>query len=242
VSRIDDLFDRLDRWRRLPGYQLERRADLFFSLYLPEVLEQCLGLAAEPSLIPEFPAKQSTSNRSDRIDCLAVARDGSGTVDQVVLVELKTDKKSLRTEQFEYLVRAAVAGPAGLLRGLEAIRRATRAKKKYGYLVTMLEEAGLTAHSALACGSIQMCVMLEEAGLTAHSAGRLQGPCRVVLVQPDSKVADGTLDLFRTHGVTLTNISFARFRETVSQYDDPVSRRFAASLERWGVSGAGRPC
>ena len=39
MRSIDTLFDRMDAWRHLPSYQLERRADLFFSLYLPEVLE-----------------------------------------------------------------------------------------------------------------------------------------------------------------------------------------------------------
>ena len=32
------LFDRLDEWRDFPNYQLERRADIFFSLYLVEAL------------------------------------------------------------------------------------------------------------------------------------------------------------------------------------------------------------
>lgn len=38
MDRICALFDRMDNWRHLPSYQLERRADLIFSLYLPEVL------------------------------------------------------------------------------------------------------------------------------------------------------------------------------------------------------------
>ncbi len=43
MKQIDTLFNRMDAWRHLPNYQLERRADLFFSLYLPEVLEAKLG-------------------------------------------------------------------------------------------------------------------------------------------------------------------------------------------------------
>ena len=38
---LDALFDRMDAW--LPNYQLERRADLFFSLYLAEALQAKLG-------------------------------------------------------------------------------------------------------------------------------------------------------------------------------------------------------
>ena len=43
MKQIDTLFNRVDAWRHLPNYQLERRADLFFSLYLPEVLKAKLG-------------------------------------------------------------------------------------------------------------------------------------------------------------------------------------------------------
>ena len=37
---INHLFDQMDKWRHLPSYQLERHIDLFFSLYLPQVLEE----------------------------------------------------------------------------------------------------------------------------------------------------------------------------------------------------------
>ena len=34
VDPIAAVSDRMDAWRHLPKYQLERRSDLFFSLYL----------------------------------------------------------------------------------------------------------------------------------------------------------------------------------------------------------------
>jgi hypothetical protein len=34
----DRLFDLLDDWRRLPAYQLERRADIFFALHMEEII------------------------------------------------------------------------------------------------------------------------------------------------------------------------------------------------------------
>jgi hypothetical protein len=43
MDLIETLFDRMDGWRHLPNYQLERRADLFFSLYLPTAVEAKLG-------------------------------------------------------------------------------------------------------------------------------------------------------------------------------------------------------
>ena len=36
---IERVFKLLDNWRHLPDYQLERRADIFFALFLPEVLK-----------------------------------------------------------------------------------------------------------------------------------------------------------------------------------------------------------
>ena len=81
----------LDRWRHLPAYQLERRADILFALFLPEVLATHFGLEAEPTIVPEFPIKQPTNFRSKNVDYFAYASDGKHSF----LVELKTDKASV---------------------------------------------------------------------------------------------------------------------------------------------------
>jgi hypothetical protein len=60
MDRINQLFDHLDNWRHLPNYQLERRADIFFSLYLKDVLEARLGFAIRDPLIPGFPVHLKT--------------------------------------------------------------------------------------------------------------------------------------------------------------------------------------
>jgi hypothetical protein len=36
---ISKLFHLLDNWRNLPSYQLERRADIFFALYLDKIIK-----------------------------------------------------------------------------------------------------------------------------------------------------------------------------------------------------------
>jgi hypothetical protein len=56
-SKINQLFNNLDVWRHLPAYQLERRVDIFFSLYLAEVLQKKFNLPEVPVLIPEFPIR-----------------------------------------------------------------------------------------------------------------------------------------------------------------------------------------
>ena len=43
MTKIDTVFDSMDRWRHLPGYQLERRADLFFALYMAQASKRNLA-------------------------------------------------------------------------------------------------------------------------------------------------------------------------------------------------------
>jgi len=60
MDLIATLFDRMDGWRHLPNYQLERRADLFFSLYLPAAVEAKLGFSVHPLMVPELPVRIGT--------------------------------------------------------------------------------------------------------------------------------------------------------------------------------------
>lgn len=67
------LFDLLDRWRHLPSYRLEPRADAIFGLFLPDTLDRHLaprGIAVDPLVIPEFPLGQIDTRRSDKADFL----------------------------------------------------------------------------------------------------------------------------------------------------------------------------
>ena len=113
---LTQLFDRMDERRHLPNYQLERRADLLFSLYLPQALEAKLGFPVRADLVPEFPVRIGTIypripiNKSFKIDYLALSTSG----DHAVFVELKTDGHSRRAKQDEYL--AAERRTVGLAR------------------------------------------------------------------------------------------------------------------------------
>ena len=102
MSRINAIFDNMDVWRNLPAYQLERRADIFFSIYLPEILFYKFGAKVE-GVIPEFPIRVGTIhheidiNKSFKVDYFAKASK------KIILVELKTDEGSRRNEQDWYL-------------------------------------------------------------------------------------------------------------------------------------------
>jgi hypothetical protein len=98
---IAELFSLLDQWRHLPAYQLERRADIFFALYLPELLIDRLEIEIDGEVVPEFPVNKSVlsadidANRSVKVDYAAFAADRS----QCVFVELKTDHRVIDFEE-----------------------------------------------------------------------------------------------------------------------------------------------
>jgi hypothetical protein len=119
MTHINAIFANMDVWRNLPAYQLERRADIFFSIYLPEILSHKFGVKIE-GVIPEFPIRVGTIhekiaiNKSFKVDYLAKANDSK----TIIFVELKTDEGSRRDKQDWYLERAKQVGMAELLAGL----------------------------------------------------------------------------------------------------------------------------
>ena len=209
MERINQVFDRLDAWRRLPDYQLERRSDLYFSLYLPEVLEAMLGEPIRQDLVPEFPIKQLNSNRSDKVDYLAATADGT----RLVFVELKTDYNSTRPEQFEYLCRGAQKAGAELFDDLSTIRKASKARPKYDALIVATQVMGLPEIRANAIGE-------------NHP---------VVLISPreEFKGRDEAIELFNNARVPFHVVTFEQFRASVLKHPDPLSVRFAESLDHW---------
>ena len=144
ASRTHQLFDQLDKWRHLPAYQLERRADIFFSLYLPEVLQKQkqFELKHRPVLIPEFPCRigtvdltKSDKNRSFKIDYLAVSAPDK----KAYFVELKTDNASRKKPQDKNMERAQEVGLSKLICGVDLIEQKTIEKKKYENLSKRLD-------------------------------------------------------------------------------------------------------
>lgn len=209
MDRITQVFNHLDYWRQLPDYQLERRADLYFSLYLPEVLEACLGSPVWPTIVPEFPIKQAQSNRSDKVDYLAATADRK----RLVLVELKTDCQSTRREQFEYLCSGAQKSGVELLDDLHSIRRASKAQGKYDALLAAT----------------------AELGMSEDSAQGMRGNHAIVLVTPNEefRYREEAEGLFRKANVPFHVVTFNAFRAIVLNHGDPLSVRFAESLKCW---------
>jgi hypothetical protein len=207
-SRINQLFDNLDKWRHLPAYQLERRADPFFSVYLPDILEAKYGRPCRV-LIPEFPIHLPTidakihANLSFKMDYLAVLEKPMG----LVFVELKTDPKSRREKQDLYLTRAQEIGMARLITGLKRIYSATSSTDKYDSLLRELSSAG---------------VLVLKAKGKFEPVTDLPHP-EILYIQP-------------TNGTSADNIiSFIKVAELIVQIGDPLSMRFAQSLQEWAA-------
>lgn len=211
-----DLFDRLDAWRHLPNYQLERRADVFFSLYLPEALGRVLGFPVSDVLVPEFPVRIGTIypdipiDKSYKIDYLTVSVDGRTPI----FVELKTEGASRRESQDKYLSKSQQVGLTALLDGLCVICKVTNAKRKYEHLLLELERLGVMQRSA--------------EGTWHPTAGDFVTPL-LVYVQPNPpKEPD-----------TNTVIAFHEFADVVAGHEDAFSQRFAVSLREWADITAG---
>ena len=141
---IASLFNRLDTWRHLPAYQLERRADIFFGLFLPDALNHHLrsrGISINRRVIPEFPLGQTATKRSDKADYFALSTDCM----HAFLIELKTDLRSLRDGQEQYLRQASERGIGEILRKLKSMAQAKNphTRRKYFHLLRALADLGL---------------------------------------------------------------------------------------------------
>ena len=133
------IFELLDRWRHFPAYQLERRADIFFALYLPGIVEHALGVKLDPRVIPEFPLKRADNHQSTKVDYFLLSEDRS----RAFLVEFKTEMESRNEKQDAYLVAAKERGLNALLRDIPFIAAASNQQAKYVHLLSALEEMGL---------------------------------------------------------------------------------------------------
>jgi hypothetical protein len=228
MKRLDSLFDRMDSWRHLPNYQLERRADLFFSLYLPEALEAKLGFPVADQIAPEFPVRIGTIypdipiDKSYKIDYVTLSADGA----KAILVELKTEGMSRRDDQDLYLQAARKAGFRTLLSGVLDIFRATNAKRKYFYLLEHLEGMGV----------LRIPVDMKEIMARRGLQGATEASRRIEIT---TQATDTMIMYVQPNGDGRDIISFTEFAAVVRRHDDPMSQRFTSSLCEWAEIQAG---
>ena len=228
MASIDQVFDRMDTWRHLPAYQLERRADLIFSLYIAQAIEAKFGVSVAPILIPEFPVRIGTifpgisTNKSYKIDYVAFSSDG----DEAFLVELKTESLSRRGSQDRYLQTAQRLEFPRLLEGILDIFRATNSFRKYYCLLLLLERAGQVR---LPDSMQQIFAQDDLRGVLAASHQ----------IQIASRVSRSRIIYVQPNGAGDDVIAFNELAETVRHHGDPLSQRFCQSLVEWADIPAG---
>lgn len=203
---IDKLFTQLDEWRHLPAYQLERRADIFFAIYMQEIIKGKFKEDIE-FLIPEFPVrlgsvdtgiKPANHNLSFKIDYLAV----SNKANRIFLIELKTDTGSRRPKQDEYLESAKRINIKELVKGVLTISDTSNSRKKYGNLLSEL----------LRIGWIDKVSMKN----TSHDYD-----ITIVYIQPASPTPEKNI------------ITFDEIVSYLAGRQDDLTRRFVQSLHEW---------
>jgi hypothetical protein len=227
MKNIDIVFDSLDLWRHFPNYQLERRADIFFSLYLVEAMEHKLNMSIHPVLVPEFPVRIGTiypnksTDKSYKIDYVAFSQD----INTAIFVELKTDSHSRRSSQDTYLQAAQVKGFNLLLDGLLTIFRSTSSQRKYFCLLRHLAQIGLLHIPEHVFTIMQSSTLqgINNASRDVKITSKIQ-ESQLVYVQPNE-----------SENPNETVITFNEFSKIVARHDDPLSQRFAASLKSWTV-------
>jgi hypothetical protein len=241
-DRIDALFDRLDHWRHLPTYQIERRADIFFSLYLKGVLEKELEVELQDEIVPEFPLKKGLvgselkNNLSVKVDYVLFSKD----LEVAYFVELKTERRSRSRSQDDYLADARKQRFRRLLKGVVDIGSASKESHKYYWLFRSLAQLGFLS---LPAGLDECIHSKNRRGLTALlkaiEVNERNPEIRVVYVQPQP---DKPEDVLSRSEHDCRFIGFDCFAAHVEQFQDFVSQRFAKSLRDWTtLAGSLRP-
>ncbi|MGY6588401.1 MAG: hypothetical protein ACXIUB_08955 [Wenzhouxiangella sp.] len=246
MDQINRIFDQLDDWRHLPTYQLERRADIFFSLYLREILQTYISTEIQETIIPEFPLLQKTLDPSKNFDLhfsadyLAVSAD----LKRAFLIELKTDPNSSRTAQNQYLRQAKDVGLREMLEGLMNAFKPSMIQKsriKRFYLLEKLRSIGLITGLDLAATFI---AKDRQQGFTkAFQEARVasvQPEISLVCIHPEDKdPAERKHDDCTDKNTFDHWISFKDVIAVVEKHSDPLSQRFAQSLGAWRETAAG---
>lgn len=209
-DRINQLFQYLDEFRKLPAYQLERRADIFFALYLKEILENHFPVIID-SFIPEFPLRigsitpgGNSSNLSNKADYFAV----SLLQKRIFLVELKTESASLRSLQHDYLLNAKKKGLTLILNDLRDINKASRNKIKYSVLFQSLKHLKLIDDSHMPFSKSDFTIEIVY-----------------ILPSIDPK--------FKIPALDCTVITFDNIINVIKHHPDILTQRFIQSLVKW---------
>ena len=248
---IERVFELLDKWRHFPTYQLERRADVFFALFLPEVLGKRFG-AGNLCLIPEFPIKKSllpahssdTTSQSINVDFLGVeqVQDGKEPARRAFLVELKTDNASIKKDQRDGLLQAVnELGLYDLVEGvIDICNSSTKQKRKYAHLLKLLSFLDLVGYEGA--------TFLPEWNKQRWGYSELLRGIKSKKVKESKDWPDLELVYVapKPHKLLqekeIDTIDFNSFADTIEKGEsDGIGHTFANYLRKWADEDAGSP-
>ena len=236
----DDVFQLLDEWRHLPKYQLERRADIYFALFLPDVLQDRFKCEIKSTIIPEFPLRLGTlwpnkeytrPNQSVNVDYVAFSKD----VQMVFFVELKTDLDSRNPEQDDNLKQAKDLEFRMFVDGILRISNpdVTDEARKYIQLLELLSGLDLVDDIEGVCKIASnktlhgLSAALDKVEINIPEEGLKP---KIVYVQPKYDLA--------THKDYADYIYFEEIASAIKGRG-PIANRFALSLLEWADVDAG---
>jgi hypothetical protein len=141
-ASVEVLVQQLDHFRRFPKYALERRLDVFLSLFVEEFLSTRFE-APVRMVAPEFPLKREGNQLSTNVDYL-LRREGPTPA--WLFLELKTSSDAVSREQLASYGAAREYGMRHVRRDLFSIRDAVGndapRKTRYNRLLEQLARAG----------------------------------------------------------------------------------------------------
>lgn len=141
-ASVEVLVQQLDQFRRFPQYALERRLDVFLSLFVEEFLSTRFE-APVHMVAPEFPLHREGNHLSTHVDYL-LRREGPNPA--WLFVEVKTSAEEVSREQLATYREAREYGMRHWRRDLLSSRDAAQGdaprKTRYNRLLEQLAKAG----------------------------------------------------------------------------------------------------
>lgn len=221
TEAIETMLRHLDDWRHLPKYQLERRADLFFGLFIRQIVAAHFGDNIHNIVIPEFPFKRNDkTNHTVNFDYVLF----SSNCTTVYILELKTDSNSVDDDQLCYLNEAV--NFYDILNGISAVISKTQHKEKYHHLESKIMTVMNDYSDHKTC---------KIKDLRADAA---YPEVRILYLSPE--LDDDKFEKVLTVVKNKENIiSFSRAAELLEMTGGAVECHFASYLRRWNDIKAG---
>lgn len=206
---IDQYFEMLEDWKLLPSYKLEVRIDSLVGFVLPKVLDDIMDIETKV-VIPELPLRKGTlyekyedtkqQNLSFKIDFYVRTRDG-----QNLFLEFKSDTKSIREDQEDYLQRSVEIGMNEIVQGILKLWSNTPQKQKYDHLLSKMVEADLIEDDKA--------VQVEDDDI------------QIIYIKPSASNEDDAIEV----------IDYKHLAGSIRQCfpDEKLLLRFSDSLELW---------